>query len=157
MRIRMVLAGALLAGGLTVVPAQIASAACGWIDPDCYAKLKVEKDAGRFGLGRVEVETVDLNDPTKFAQGVSKEQAAQWRRDYPHLYPRSAEQQQDWLVNLFKGGSSNPNWGQRARWREEAIARDAVKDTAVDTSNIGVTAGAGGRWCHPQDKTPPCG
>ena len=151
MKLRPVLAGTVLTGALTVLPAATASA-CGWVDPDCYAQVKVNKGVGRLGLGRVEVETVDLSDPTKYAQGVSKEQAAQWRQDYPHLYPRSAAQQSDWLSNLFTGGSDNPNFGQRARWREEAIARDAAKDTAVDTSNIGVTGTReGGQWCHPDD------
>lgn len=118
-----VVAASLLGGGFTVLSAQTASA-CGWVDPDCYARVKVE---GR----KLNVTMVDKGphyDTSIYTPPPPREKVQQWRRDYWFDYPRNAEASQDWLGNLFRGGADNPNIGARAKARDAAGRKTDLYD-----------------------------
>src|SRR5215207_10773722 len=112
MKLRALLAGTLLTGALTVLPATTASA-CGFAQLlECG--IHIDTDTGKISTYD---HSPDFSDATKYAQPAPAENVERWKRDYWFDFPRNAEQSQDWLANLAKGGPNNPNWGARAKAR----------------------------------------
>lgn len=139
---RVVLAAAVLAGALTVLSAQAASACTLGLGVDCDVHI------GSDGIHSVD-HSQDFTDPARYAQAPPPEKVREWRTTNWYLYPRDAQATADWWSNLARGGRHNPNFRARAKAEQAVIAQARVNDTARDTSRIGVVAQP-----HPQQQQP---